>query len=399
MLTQLAADIYDANQSQIKGIQAYNGVLYTCTAQPAFRSYDLTTLAPLASGSGIASTPSGIALISTASAIIVSNGAAQVDWVQVATGARSGITSGAATTQYSQMPNQVAGNINTGYALATKSTTGSVTLINGLAQTCSSMPVTPLSGQNATCVTNKDSNFLIGTTNMQIHELSIAGSLIKSMTLASTPSGGVAIANLRVGSIAYSNGYVLAIDTHGIVHLINWATSTVVDRVQITAWDLNTGSALSPAVSGVVSMTGFTTTSNVPCQAVYEVYIDQGQIAIQDCYFTNQAAGFTGSSVDPLQPYTATMATLTTTGPGIRVFRNSGTNKVNIPTWIQDPPGVVLTGRAIRIRDNGMGRKCVESDTSIPAAVTNIAATDGSQYIEIALTTSPNKWGVREFKA
>lgn len=399
MLTQLAADIYDSNQSQVKGIVAYNGKLYTCTAQPAFKSYDLTTFAQGASASGIASTPSGIALVSAASAIIVSNGASQVDWIQLTTGARSGITSGAATTMYSQMPNQVAANINTGYALATKSTTGSVTLINGLAQTCSSMPVTPLSGQNATCITTKDSNFIMGTTNMQLHEVSIAGSLIKTVTLSQTPSGGITIANLRVASVAYSNGYLLVADTHGMVSLVNWASGTVVDRFQMGPWDLNVGSAISPAVSGVVTMTGSQTTSNIPCQAVYELYIDQGQIAIQDVYYSNQAAGFTASTIDPLQPYTTTMSALTTTGPGITVYRNSGNTRVNVPTQIQDPATVILSGRIIRIRDNGVGRKCVESDTSIPAATTQISATDGGQYIEIALTTSPNKFGYREFKA
>lgn len=400
MLTSLIGDIYDQNQSRINDAVVYDGMIYTVTAQPAYRTYNCLTLAPSASGTGVVSSPSGIALVNAGSAVVVSFASNQVDWVQLSTGARTGVTSGAATTFYNTAGQQVAANRSTGYALATKSTTGSVTLINALAFTCSSMTVTPLSGQNATCVIVKDSNFLIGTTDHKVHEVSIAGSLVKSLTIPSTPQAA-APTSLRVASMSYYNGYLLVANTAGVVFLYDWSqsTPTLLGSFAKSAWDLNNNVTLSQSVSGSCIIANFGTMAQGQVQGIGEIYFEKGQIVSQDLLFTNRVAGYTGCSLDPIQNFAIVITSDTTSGSPLRVLRVSGNNKVNVTTRIQDPVNVDISGRIIRIRNGGIGRKVVEVDTTIPSAETNVSATENMQYIEIALTTSPNKWGVREFKA
>lgn len=400
MLTSLIGDIYDANQSRINDVVAYDGVIYTVTAQPAYRSYTSLTLAPLASGTGIVGTPSGIALVNATSAIITSSGSNQVDWINLTTGSRVGVTSGAATTMYATAGGQVDVNRSTGYGLATKSATGSVTLINALAYTCSSMPVTPLSGQNATCVRVKDSNFLIGTTDHKIHELTIAGTLVKSLTLPSTPQVS-APTSLRISSISYYNGYVLAVNTAGVLFLYDWTQSTPVllDMYFKTGWDLNNSSVLSASASGACLLTGLLSLSQGQSQAVCEIYFEKGEILEQDIYYNNRVSGYTGNSYDPIQNYAVAITSDTTSGTPLRVFRTTGAKKVNVPTRIQDPINVDISGRIIRLRDGGVGKCCVELDTSISSVPTDLVCTDNMGYIEIALATSPDRQGFREFKA
>lgn len=400
MITRLIGDIYDANQSAINDVVGYDGVVYTATTQPAFRSYTASTLAPLVSGSGIVSNPSGIAIVNASSAIIVSSTASQIDWVQLSTGARAGVTSGAAATFYATAGGQIDVNRSTGYALATKSTTGSVTLINTLSFTCSSMPVTSLSGRNATCVRTKDSNFLIGTSDNKVHELSIAGSLIKSLTLPSTPQVQ-ALTSLRVASMSYYNGYLLVSNTAGVLYLYDWsqATPQLLDSYFRANWDLTNCTVLSSSVSGTCYMTSIPSNSQGINQPLIEIYFEKGEILCQDVYFNNRVSGYRGNWIDPVQNYAGCFSSDTSSGTPLRVFEVSGNNKVTVSTRVQDPISVDISARIIRIRDNGLGRKIVETDTSIPSAVTNVTATDNTSYIEIALATSPDRWGVRRFKA
>ncbi len=400
MFTELVGDIYDANQSEVRGLAVFDGVAYTVTTQPAFRSYNLGTIAPLVSGSGVVSGPSGIALVNTSSAIVVSATNSQVDWINLATGARAGVTSGAAATFYSQISNQVVCNRTTGWGLATKSATGSVTLINALSFTCSSMPIAPLTGQNATCVANKDSNFLVGTTDMKIHEVSVAGSLVKSLTLNQAPSG-IAVSSLRVDAITYYNNYMLCADTAGILYLYDWSTGTptLLDTWVGQAWDLNTGLSLTAAVSGTTIMTNSRGTGGTNSMAVFEIYFEKGEIVVQDIFYTNRSTGYRGADIDPIQNYVVVQTTETTSSVPLRLFRTTSNNRVNVPSRIQDPATLDIAGRIIRLRDGGVGKCCVEVDTSIPSSTTNLVATGGMDYIEIALATSPDRWGVREYTA
>lgn len=400
MITQLIGDIYDANQSQIRDVVMNDGMIYTVTAQPAYRSYSALTLAPSASGSGIVANPSGIALVNAGSAIITSSSANQVDWVQLSTGSRAGVTSGAATTMYGTAGGQVDINTSTGYALATKSTTGSVTLINAISFTCSSMTVTPLSGQNATCVRTKDSNFLIGTTDHKVHELSIAGSLIKSLTLPSTPAV-TAPTSLRVASISYYNGYALIANTAGFIFLYDWSqsTPTLLDTFFISGWDLNNNPVLSVSASGSCILTGMKAMTQGQSQACHQIYFEKGEICVQDSFFNNRRSGYNGNCQDVVQNYFGIWTSDTTTGTPLRIFKQSGNNKVNVPSRVQDPPLTDISARIIRIRDGGVGKCCVESDTNIGSVETQISATDNTDYIEIALATSPNRQGFRVFTA
>lgn len=404
MIQSLYGMIMDPNNSGVRDAICSDGRMYSVSVQPAFRVYDLNTLVPLASTGLTNSNPSGVALISSASAVVVSSaGTANCEFVNLTGLNRSNITTNAGTTMYSAYGQQIAANPATKYGIATKSTTGSVTLINGNTFALSSL--TPsgsvLSGQNATCVAVKDDNFLIGTTNNMVHEIDTSGTVIKSVTLPSTPQVA-ALTNLRAGHLSYYNNLLLVTNTAGLVYLYDWSQSTpaLLDRQYGSVWDLNQVQCLTPSVSGVT----YTVPAGTTAYANYnlmELCPMGSSIAMTD----NYVFGTTGSldvicgSLDAQTGKLVMYTTQTSAGPAYFVYQTTPPGPVNIPTRIQDPVTVDVPGRIIRIRDGGIGRTVVDLDTTIGAAQTDLVANNGSNYIEIALTTSPSKFDVRQFRA
>lgn len=394
----------DPNNSGVRDVVCSNGRMYSVTLQPAFRVYDLNTLTQLASTGLTNSNASGVALIDASSAVVVSSaGTPNAEFVNLTGLNRSNITTNAGATMYAAMGQQIAANPSTKFAVATKSTTGSVTLINGTNFTCTSL--TPsgsvLSGQNATCVAVKDSNFLIGTTDNKVHEINTSGTVIKSVTLPSTPQVA-ALTNLRAGHLSYYNNLLMVSNTAGMIYLYDWSQSTpaLLDRQYGACWEANQVQCLTPSVSGITytAPAGATTYANFN---LMEMCPMGSSIAVTGSY----VFGVTGSldvicgSLDALTGKLVMYTTQTSAGPAYFIYQTPSPGIVNVPTRIQDPVTVDVPGRIIRIRDGGIGQSMIESDGSIGAAQTDIPAMNGRNYIEIALTTSPNKFDVRQFQA
>jgi hypothetical protein len=82
----------------------------------------------------------------------------------------------------------------------------------------------------------------------------------------------------------------------------------------------------------------------------------------------------------------------------MQVISVPGNSPVSVQTRAQDPEGVNVGCRIIRIRDLGK-TSFIESDQDILAGVNNINSNEEGQYIELAIinTSNPFKWDIREF--
>lgn len=375
--------------------------IYTVNATTLFRKYDQASLTNTLTVNATSSTAAtGVALMNSSSAV-VSCTSANLLFIELSTGHRSTITTNAAATQRSTAMQQIATNQSTLFGIATKSTTGSVTLINGSTFALSSLTVSTLSGVNATCVIPKtdSSNFLIGSSDGRVHEIDTSGTVIKSLTLPVTNRYGGALTSLQVGSMAYYNNYLLVSDTGGIVRLYDWAGSpTLLDQYFCTAWNANQTIMLSNAASGTCYMTT-PQANNLYNHAIHEVYFEKGEILVESCW-----TGMFNSTtlIGTAQNTSGKMAMITTgtTSPcAVRVFNTTSPAKVNVLTRAQEPVSLDVPARVIRIRDGGIGRTFCESDITIVAGASAYPCTADRNYIELALLTSPNKYDVREFKS
>lgn len=399
MINSVQGLIYDSSTAPSDVVMDSNFIYYV-TNQASFKKFDQTTLTNTLNVIASSLTSTGVGLFSSASAVMVFN-SAHVYIVNTSTGAFTDITTNAASTQRLNAMQQVATNQITLLGIATKSTTGSVTLINANNSTCTSLTVSSLSGFNATCVIPKTgtSNFFIGSSNGKVHEIDTSGTVIKSLTLPITNRYGGALTTLQVGSMAYYNNYLLVSDTGGIVRLYDWAGSpTLLDQYFCTAWNSNQTIMLSNAASGTCYMTT-PQANNLYNHAIHEVYFERGEILVESCW-----TGMSNSTtvVGTTQNTSGKMAMITTgtTSPAaMRVFNTTSPAKTNVLTRAQDPPGLDIPARVIRIRDAGIGRTFVESDITIAAGASSYPCTADRNYIELSLLTSPDKWDIREFKS
>lgn len=217
MINSVQGLVYESSQPPCDVVMDENFIYYT-TSQSSLKKFDQNTLTNTLTVIASSSTCTGVALFSAASAVMVFN-TTNVRIVDTSTGTSTLITSNAAATQRNNAMQQVATNQTTLLGIATKSTTGSVTLINANNSTCTSLTVSTLSGVNATCVIPKTdgSNFLIGSSDGRVHEIDTSGTVIKSLTLPVTNRYGGALSSLQVGSMSYYNNYLLVSDTGGLL--------------------------------------------------------------------------------------------------------------------------------------------------------------------------------------
>lgn len=399
MINSVQGLVYDSTTAPADVVMDDNNIYYV-TGQASFKKFDQATLTNTLNVIASSFTGTGVALFNSASAVMVFS-SANTYIINTSTGAFTNITTNAAATQRNNAMQQVATNQTTLLGIATKSTTGSVTLINANNSTCTSLTVSTLSGVNATCVIPKtgSSNFFIGSSDGKVHEIDTAGTVIKSLTLPVTNRYGGALTSLQVGSMAYYNNYLLVADTGGIVRLYDWSAGPdLLDQYFCTAWNLNQTIMLSNAASGTCYMTT-PQANNLYNHAIHEVYFEKGEILVESCW-----TGMFNSTtlIGTAQNTSGKMAMITTgtTSPcAMRVFNTTSPVKVNVLTRAQDPVSLDVPARVIRIRDAGIGRTFCESDITIAAGASSYPCTADRNYIELALLTSPNKYDIREFKS
>ena len=79
----------------------------------------------------------------------------------------------------------------------------------------------------------------------------------------------------------------------------------------------------------------------------------------------------------------------------MRFFNISSPNICSESTRFQDPVGVDVASRCIRIRDEGIGRTTIEIDQNVSSGAQPVNATSDRQYIELNFYSG--NWDIREF--
>lgn len=401
MLT-LRGTINDSSGARYVDAQAANGTLYTVTTQPRYRAYTLETMKEVATSSNLVA-PSGIALFSGGvSACVTSSTSSQVDFIELTTAYRTSVSTGASTTVSNTISQQVAaqGLI----AISTRSTTGTVQRINATTATptVASVAVGALSGQTARCVIPKTGtdNWFIGTSDGKIHEIDLNGFVYQTITIPSTPA--VSAPTIHVGNLSYYAPYILASTNHGSMYLYNYSSSAFVGHDMAHPCDSsNVCTPLSMAASGLAIM-GRPTTPGNSWSDITEVYFEKGSILCNSVFFNEINLAFNNVGLDQTSSKAWILGNTTTGNYQVRVFDVTSNAKVTVPTAIQylsSPNWVYVGGRIIRIRADKPGTGIIEVGTTIGAAQTEVIASEDHSYTEIALTSGPEQWDIREFKA
>jgi hypothetical protein len=377
----------------------YNTSIYSIVSTPAFRVYDSAKLYQTNVSVTTMATPAGITLVAPATAVVVSSGTSQVDFIDITQNLRSAAVTTNASTVYTQTHGQqVAVNISTGIAFATRSTAGGIMKIDGNTRTLSTVSPGGLSGANATCVIVNEASgtWFIGTNNGLVHQINSSGTILDTITLPTTPNVGTAAVHI-VGGISYYNDKLLVSTNLGMYYLYRHSTATLLWAGLGIKGSTTAGTQATLCSSSSGQTVNGNSTSGSVGQTIQDIYFDALNPIIETIFVgtsTQNAATFR-SPTRALANFNDSSNVIS-----LRVLKGSPTNKVTVDTECQYPEGLQVAGRIIRIRDQGPGRSCIELDTSIPAAVTSLPATDGHDYIEIALVTSGGeKWDVREFTA
>ncbi len=400
MSLEVYKDLYYPAAGTINGAISNGTHLLVTTSTPTIFKHNLSTLQLLASAAGTG-TPAGIALLGTAlaSAVVVNSGSARVDFVDINSMGLTGVTTGAATvSSTSTFSQNVASFPASGFALATRSSNGTLTAINGNTRQVSSLTVGGLSGTQASCITPRDGHntFLVGTKNGKVIETNTSGATIWSLTLPTTPNVGTAPTN-QISGLSYFNEKLLIQVETGARYLYSMSASSYLNStVGTDAFGTSNWSPMCESASGV-TLVGRAQT-NTGLMAASEVFFDANQIITEQRY--NETG--TRATVTWIDKSTNT-AMISSSDAGnsnlpFRTMTGGPYNRVSVETRVQDS-GTDVGARILRIRDDGIGSTCIEVDQNISAFTTLLPCTEGHNYIEISVLSGPEKLDAREFQA
>lgn len=370
--------------------------LYVVTQLSDFRDYNLTTLQPNFITGSVARSSTGVTLTSPGTAVITYT-SSNIDFVDVNTGARTNITTGAAgtNTTYSGAGQQLVGNLNNGFALATKN--NGVTFINALTMAATGLnPSSIFSSQNSTVIAlrNTTDTWLVGSSTGQIYEINAQGALVRTLNLPITPNTGTAQPTIVTG-ISFSHPNMACTTDRGELFVYNWVTQALIKRELTTFWGGQRATLLCAASSGTTLMMRGHAISNGG-QPVTELYFENQDPSTGIPFWNdvNQLAKSCG--IEPSKNI-AWVIFDQSNFVQIRTFDITPVNKVTVDSRMQDPPGTDVAARIMRLRDEGVGHLSIENDTNI-STLTGISATDGHNYIELGIEGG-TKFDIREFTA
>lgn len=400
MSLEVYKDVYYTAAGTINGAISNGASLLVTTSTPTLYKHDLTTLQMQASATPTG-TPAGMALLGSAlaSAVIVNSGSARVDFVDIASLGLTGVTTGAATVSSTSTYSQnVASFPASGFALATRSSNGTMTAINGNTRQVSSLTITGLSGTQASCVVARTggSTFFVGTKNGKVIETNDSGATVSTLTLPTTPNVGTTPTN-QVSALSYFNNKLLIQVECGNRYLYDYGTASYLHTVPgADAFGTSNYSPLCESASGF-TLAGRSQT-NTGLMGAMEVFFDaQQQVTTTRYNETGTRANLTWLDASTNKAIISSSDAGNSNLP-LRTMTAGPFNRVSVETRVQDS-GTDVAARIIRIRDEGIGRTCVDLDQNISAFTTSLPALEGHNYIEISVLSGPEKLDAREFQA
>lgn len=379
----------------------YIYTVWTVSSTHVYRKFDPKTLAQVGSDTTVVNTPAGLSLLNSASAVVPSSSANQIDIIELSSGHRNQLTTNANTVFSSQLGQQVAGNPDLEQALVTSSSDSEINLVDPSGGITALTPA-EISGDKATCVIAKSATsglsntWLFGTNDGKVHEITAAGTVTNTITLPTTPNTGSAPTHIVTG-ISYYPPNLAATTNQGMFYLYEYESGTLIYQQMVgeTTSATNSGPTLCASSSGTTLLASSRTGGGI-ISSISEVYIASNPPTFEQ-YFIDLNIVPEESHINA-STRKAYLRSQSGSFFSFQQFDMGGTQKILEQTELQDPPGVQITGKIIRIRDDGPGNSTVELVAEVGAETSYLSSTDGRKYIEIALNSDDSKYDIREFE-
>lgn len=350
------------------------------------RTYDITNFQNIATATTTNASVGEVAMIAmtTASpcAVMCYSSSATIDLIELNTGYKTSCTTNVQTVLGFSLTQQIAPNLNNGYALAIRSGQNSLTLYNSANNTASVLSPAILSAVNSRRVVAVGSHWVVATGNGKVFEIDSAGTVTTTITLPTTPN--IATPSVDIMGLFYYAPYLLVITTSGIMYLYNWGTSTLVDTYRTYPQPPSgTTCAIAGANGYVLLKSSGSTYYGTGCS---ELYIGSGKIYLLDYTpFYDFASGTPGCIAYDGVTGKAVLATDSSAIVNGDFVQATPSIQAPIITSIASG-GSLTSGRIVRIRRVGPGRSFVEVDQNISAVATSLPAVEGYNYIDIGIS-------------
>jgi len=373
--------------------------IYVISTAPDFRIYNWngqqtnTTVTTL-------SNPTGIVLATAASAV-VSYFSSNIDIINVQTNQRTNITSGAAATFAQFSGQQLAVSQASKVAIATRTGTGGVTKINVTTQALSTLSPSSLSGISSTCVIyNPDrDSFIVGTNSGKITEIDINGNVIKSFNIPNSPN--VTSPTVTITGLSYYNNILVCTTAHGLMYFYNYATLAL-NYISLCPPRSGSGpvtTSLCDSASGLTLMAKSGTVAGRGT-GVSEIYFNTPTPTIQTIFSDTITSPISVGIQASLNKAYVLFENSTANKVQLRIFTLTSPQITTETTRSQDPFGVDVAARILRLRDDSIGTAFVEIDQSVSSGTQSVNCTNDHSYIEVGyISGSPGRWDIREFQA
>lgn len=374
-LTPLASTIVTGSHTFFPGItnEATNEAYIIGYGTSFLHRYDLTTFTEVASTS-TQTNSCGIALINSASAVIVSATTGNAQYYNIATGATSTI----AAASVSQGNNQIiAGDPANNTVMFFGSGTRTLHKIVNFTYTAVTVNLSTGTDGAINCLIAKSSGrWLIGTQGGAVYEVDSNGNILDRLQVSLDNTSGAGyfeatsgVFYLPISNLAYDSNILLVGCGDGTCLVYDWTTKTKLYQYQINSNSQNRGILFSPAASGEVVAVLDTTQSN-PGRSVCEMDFTVKPLKFYDSMYTNsantpQAVGInTQTSVGW---FTQTDASSVTR---IYFFRISGVRPTTTETFTVQVGAVDQKARLMLLDDttsNMVGRPLLDTYMQSPA--------------------------------
>lgn len=371
--------------------------IIACSDTPDLRIYDWngkqTNTAVTLPG-----TPSGIVLGALATAVVAFT-SAQVSFVNITTNQITTVSAGAAAAATNSYGQQIAASLTDQIVMVTRGS-GTVSKINVATQVITTLSPSSITGGTTSCILFKPDTrtFLVGTANGKVTEIDLNGAPLKTINLINTPN--ITAPVITVSGLSYYNDKLAITTGHGLTYFYTYSTSTLnyIMQGHSRPGGIPTLTSLTDSASGTFLMArGGGAQPNASCVLTECCMIS----TIPTTHVLNNEAAnaLYAAGIEPsLSKAWAIFGTSAAQGPQLRIFNLTPLQYVTEPTRSNDPLGIDVAVRIIRIRTDEIGREMVEIDQNVSSGSQNVLCSDGHQYIELALEAGgTERWDIREF--
>lgn len=270
-------------------------ILIVESTTPTIRKYNPNTLSFVASAACLSS-PIGLCVLNSASAVVVSSSATTVDFVEIASLTRSNVAGGAAIYSAANKSGQlIAADTSLGIAFAVASLAANpIVKILAAGQAISKPTMNFNTNFIGHCIILKASGrWLVGGKLGKIYELDSSANIVDELTVQLTPNTGqlqnynaAALSQPIITGLSYDNNMLLVTTDVGLF-LYDYSTKTRLASLPLSSFDANGDQYLICASSSGETLFSVLTnavTENTPIQ---ELEFTAGPLQTKDVLFTN----------------------------------------------------------------------------------------------------------------